>query len=225
MAVLYKKKCTIVACSEGEYKESLKLTKNATYINNGVNIKEIDSVVKDSSIKNIDTKNLKICIVGRIGFQKNPKLFNQIAEQFPQIQFTWIGNGELKDELKSPNISITGWTKRADVLSNLEKNDIFILPSLWEGLPIALLEAMYLGKICIVSNVIGNRDVIINGKNGFICNELEDYCNVINEIQQEKYNLAQIQKNAKEDVLQEYNIDITSKKYIELYNNCDTKKH
>ena len=218
IVAIYKRKCTIVACSEGEYKESLKLTKNATYVNNGVNIKEIDSLVKDSSIKDIDIKNLKICTVGRIGFQKNPQLFNQIAEQFPQIQFTWIGDGELKDMLKSSNINITGWANRADVLGNLAQNDIFILPSLWEGLPIALLEAMYLGKVCIVSNVIGNRDVIVNGENGFICDGLDDYKKIIEEIQQGKYNLIQLEKNAKENVLQDYNVDVMSKKYIELYN-------
>lgn len=38
--------------------------------------------------------------------------------------------------------------------------DVFLLPSRWEGLPISLLESMYMKKICVVSNVIGNRDVI-----------------------------------------------------------------
>lgn len=157
------RRCKIVACSEGEYKESLKLTKNATYINNGVNAEQIDKLVKNKHV--IDFNNIKICTVGRIGFQKNPKLFNEIAKEFPDIKFTWIGDGELRDELTSSNINITGWKTREEVLNILNENDVFLLPSLWEGLPIALLEAMYLGKICIVSNVIGNRDVIKNEEN------------------------------------------------------------
>ncbi len=44
-----------------------------------------------------------------------------------------------------------------------------------EHLPISLLEAMYMKKVCIVSNIIGNRDVIHTGVNGFVCNNTEEY--------------------------------------------------
>lgn len=81
----------------------------------------------------------------------------------PEINFIWIGEGELKTELTSPNITITGWIKREEALRIIRNVDFFILPSLWEGLPISLLEAMYLRKICLVSDVIGNRDVIKMG--------------------------------------------------------------
>ena len=49
--------------------------------------------------------------------------------------------------------------------------DVFLLTSLWEGLPVSLLEAMYMKKPCVVSDVIGNHDVIENGRNGFICGD------------------------------------------------------
>lgn len=211
------KNCKIVACSKGEYKESLKLSKNSTYINNGVNTREIDEIIETKEEDKTDINNLKICTIGRIGYQKNPELFNQIAEKFQNIEFTWIGEGELRSELSSSNIKITGWKERKDVLKELNKNDIFILPSLWEGLPIALLEAMYMKKICIVSNVIGNRDVIYNEKNGFICDKLEDYINVIKQIQNGTYNFNEIEKNAYEDVLEEYNVGIMSRQYMDLY--------
>lgn len=211
------KNCKIVACSKGEYKESLKLSKNSTYINNGVNTREIDEFIETKQEYKTDVNNLKICTIGRIGYQKNPELFNQIAEKFPNIQFTWIGDGELRQNLKSSNIKVTGWKNRKDVLSELEKNDIFILPSLWEGLPLALLEAMYLKKVCIVSNVIGNRDVIENDQNGFVCNNLADYVNTIKHIQNGNCNLAFIGNNANRDILDEYNVSIMSKKYEQLY--------
>lgn len=217
VTAMYRRKCTIVACSEGEYKESLKLNKNSTYVNNGVNVKKIDKIVKDNKIKDIDTKQLKICTVGRIGFQKNPELFNKIAEEFPNINFTWIGDGELKEKLTSKNIKVTGWAKREDVLKQVAENDIFILPSLWEGLPIALLEAMYLKKICIVSNVIGNRDVIKNGENGFICDSLEDYKNVISKIIENKEQLEQIKARAQKDILESYNTKTMSESYKKVY--------
>ena len=215
---IYKRKCIIIACSKGEYEESLKISKNSTYVNNGVNIREIEQLIKVHKERKFDINNLKICTVGRIEFQKNPELFNKIAEQFKNIQFTWIGDGDLKDTLKNKNIKITGWNTREEVLKQLSNNDIFLLPSLWEGLPISLLESMSLGKICIVSNTIGNRDVIINELNGFVCNKIEDYIEVINKIICGNVNIEEISYNARKDVLEKYCTEKMCNKYKKLYN-------
>ena len=76
---------------------------------------------------------------------------------------------------------------------------------------------MYLKKVCIVSNVIGNKDVIINGENGFICNKIEEYKNIINKIKNKEYELNQIRDNAKIEIEKKYNIEQMSKEYIKLY--------
>ena len=159
---------------------------------------------------------MKICTVGRIGFQKNPKLFNEIAQEFPDLQFTWIGDGELRSELTSKNINITGWLERKEVLKELNKNDIFILPSLWEGLPISLLEAMYMKKICIVSDVIGNRDVIQHKTNGFILHSVDDIKEIIESIKvkEEAYRIIE---NAYKNVLSEYNVQLMVNDYKKIY--------
>ena len=215
-AAIINPKCIIIGCSKGEYEEAKKLNKNAICINNGINIEKLEEETKDLEDKEIDYKNLKICTVGRIGFQKNPKMFNNIAEKFPNLQFTWIGDGELKNELTSPNIKITGWLERKDVLKELNNNDVFLLPSLWEGLPISLLEAMYMKKICIVSNVIGNRDVIENNRNGYICDSIEGYKEAIGK----KYmiNYENMRREAYRDILEHYDIKKTCRKYVEQYN-------
>lgn len=145
-------------------------------------------------------------------------MFNEIAKKFPNIQFTWIGDGELRSELTSKNITITGWLERKDVLKELNNNDIFILTSLWEGLPISLLEAMYMKKTCIVNNVIGNRDVIENKQNGYLANKLEDYQMIIKESCMRKESDGII-KNAYNDIKQFYDTNKMVKSYIEIYNN------
>ena len=165
----------------------------------------------------IDYNNVKICTVGRIGFQKNPRMFNEIAEKFPNLQFTWIGDGELRKELTSSNIKITGWKNREEVLKELNKNDIFILPSLWEGLPISLLEAMYMKKICIVSNVIGNKDVIEEGENAFISKNLDNYISIIDKVKKMENKVIKIQEKEYQDILNVYNIEEMIKKYVEEY--------
>lgn len=208
-------KCTIVGCSKGEYEEAKKLNKNSVCINNGINIEKLEEETKDLNNKEIDYNNLKICTVGRIGFQKNPKMFNEIAEQLPNLQFTWIGDGELRNELTSPNITITGWKKRKDVLKELNNNDIFLLTSLWEGLPISLLEAMYMKKVCIVNDVIGNNDVIENKINGFVCSKLEDYLDHIENIKNVK--VSKIIHNEEKDIEQKYSVKNMCQKYKENY--------
>ena len=204
------KNAVIIGCSYGEYKEALKLSKKSIVINNGINIESLKQEIGYLKKHRLDFNNLKICTSGRIGFQKNPKLFNKIANDFPNLQFMWIGDGELRKELTSSNIIVTGWKTRKEVLELVNENDIFILTSLWEGLPISLLEAMFLEKVCLVTDVIGNRDVIKNNNNGYIINE-NNYKNIIREIDIEKY--YEISQKAKKTIEQ----DLNTKKMCESY--------
>lgn len=219
------RKCTVVGCSQGEYEEALKLTTNSICINNGINIKQLDFITRNFEKKNINFDNLSFCTSGRIGYQKNPQMFNEIAKSFPNNKFTWIGDGEFKNELTSSNIEITGWKERDEVLELVNKHDVFLLTSLWEGLPISLLEAMYLGKICIVSNCIGNKDVI-NNKNGFISNDKENFERIISEIINNSNikEIETIKDNIKNDLENEFNIELMIKKYKKIYENHDEKK-
>lgn len=211
------RKCTIIGCSKSEYEKALQLTKTATYINNGLNLERLKNESKELPKKDdVDLSKLKICTVGRIGFQKNPKMFNQIAEAFPDIQFTWIGDGELKGELTSKNINITGWKNREEVLKILNENDIFILTSLWEGLAISLLEAMYMKKICIVNGCIGNKDVI-NGTNGIVCNNLNEFLDTIKNIQTGNIDIQGLGQKGYDDIINIYNTDNMVYEYKKIY--------
>ena len=116
-SVCAKKNCTTISCSVGEHQESLKLTKRATYVNNGINMAELQEIIdKTEKVEHPFT----VYTLGRICYQKNPTLFNEIAESLPDVKFIWIGDGELRGELTSKNIEITGWlieTLQLDMLS------------------------------------------------------------------------------------------------------------
>lgn len=213
------KKCgTIIGVSKGEYEEALKLSKKACLINNGIDT----NILPIMDEKVIKSNKLRVCTIGRISYQKNPEMFNEIAKRFPNIEFTWVGIGEMADTLNSDNIEITGWMSKDKALNIMNNSDIFILTSLWEGLPIALLEAMYYKKICIVSNCIGNRDVIENGVNGFITNNLDEFSKVIEAIINEKVDVKKIQENAYYDILTKYDFSIVSKNYKRVYDSLGT---
>ena len=95
------------------------------------------------------------------------------------------------------------------------QGDAFLLTSLWEGLPISLLEAMYMKKICIVSNVIGNRDVIHSNKNGYVCNVIDEYVQAIREIKDE--DVTVLVENAYQEILNSYNTKIMAEHYKKIY--------
>lgn len=153
--------------------------------------------------------------LGRICYQKNPEMFNKIAESMPEVNFVWIGDGEMRNQLTAMNIKITGWTERLDALKLSLNADVFLLTSRWEGLPISLLESMYMKKPCVVSNVIGNHDVIRDKRNGFLCNQIGNYIWAIEHIRQN--GAASVVEEAYQDILNEYNTKVMAEKYGYIY--------
>ena len=145
------------------------------------------------------------------------RLFNEIAKRLSDDLFVWIGDGDMSYVLDQENIVISGWVDQNEAIQQLGNINVFLLPSLWEGLSIALLEAMYLKKVCIVSNVIGNRDVIVHGENGFIANSVDDYVRVIQEIKEGKWDINKIVERAYQDVCEKYNVDVMCQNYINIY--------
>ena len=102
------------------------------------------------------------------------------------------------------------------MLQILNNSDIFVLTSLWEGLPLSLLEAMYMKKICIVSNCIGNRDVIEDGKN--VSENFGEFIDKIKKVIEDKNEKNNnIIFNAYNDVVNNYNVEIMVNKYINKY--------
>ena len=204
--------CTTISCSAGEHQESLKLNKRAVFVDNGINVEKLEQVLKNIEIVE---HPFTVFTLGRICYQKNPKMFNEIAQALPEVRFLWIGDGELRNELQSENIEITGWVDRQSALTKAMSADVFILTSLWEGLPISLLEAMYMKKLCVVSDVIGNRDVIQNGINGFVCRNAGDFVFAICTAKDERS--KHFVEIAYDNILHHYNTKTMAEEYALIY--------
>ena len=204
--------CMTIACSKGEFAETLGLTDNAVYVNNGLDTQVIDGFLE--GLKEEDHP-FTVFTIGRINKQKNPDLFNEIAMAMPDVRFVWIGDGMYKYKLVAPNIEVTGWLSREETIRRAFGYDVFILTSLWEGLPISLLEAMYLKKLCIVNNVVGSRDVITNGENGYVVNSAASYVNAIHHAKDPQ--AAEMIEHAYNDIVQHYSVDHMASEYDRIY--------
>ena len=220
--MLGRKRYLTVACGKSEWEAGKNIAANNIFISNGVNLEEIDDIKKHRSNNGAADEIDKIeentvFTLGRIVKQKNPKLFNEIAKAMPDYKFVWIGDGDLRDKLDSPNIEITERKKKMEAIEEAFKYDIFLLTSRWEGLPIALLEAMYMKKFCVVSNIVGNRDVVIDGGNGFLCNTKDEFVDRLKQVLEHKINKEKMIEIAYQTVTDNYNNTIFCNKYKKLY--------
>ena len=174
-----------IACSksEAEFIQSKEI--KCSYVNNGIKLKN-----EEIKTKKKEGKELKIVTVGRITIQKNPKLFNEIAENFIEnknIRFIWIGDGELREQLSSENIEITGWLSQEEVRQQLKEADIYLSTSSWEGLPLAVLQGMENSLPLVLSNCIGNIDLVKEDYNGFLFENKGEVIEKIKELGENSY--------------------------------------
>lgn len=204
-----------LTCTKSENKIAKKLCKKTHYIETGVNLEELLPLLEG----NKPTKNEKFTVftVGRVCVQKQPVLFNRIAELVPEAKFVWIGNGELENVLTASNIEVTGWKSHQEAILLARRADVFILCSLGEAVAMSLIENMCMKKLCIVSNTMGNKDVIENGINGYVCTTAEEYASCIKTIMEKP--TEELTEKAYQDVIDIYNTKVMKQKYKEFYKN------
>lgn len=111
----------------------------------------------------------RIAFVGRLSHEKGPDIFCEIAKNLTHMDFDIFGEGPLGLELqaKAPkNVTFHGQQKMADHWQNI---DLLCMPSRFEGLPMAALEAMAQSIPVVASKVGGLPQLINHQKSGWIC--------------------------------------------------------
>lgn len=188
--------------------------KESLLIPNGLN--EIFFEEKPEFIKN---KFNRVVYMGRIDPVKRPEWLVQASLALPQVNFKLVGPLDGYQEFKSPATNLEINLKRyepQDFINELNRCDIYVLPSAREAMPFTLLEAMSRGKIVVASPTNGAKEVISNGENGFIIGNPEELIEKIQYIYDNWDELQSIRYNAVEKS-KEYSAKESNSSLITLY--------
>lgn len=176
---------TVYVCKSDYEKgiaNKLSIEKKSMIIYNGI---EVDKFETENDRKVLKQKfNLEnyfvYCNIGRLHEQKGQKYliqaFAKVHKIYNNTKLLIVGGGDLFNELKKiaedlcVSMDVIFMGAREDVDKILKASDVFVLSSLWEGQPLAILEAMA-AKIPIVSTLVdGVSEVLVNEDNALLCN-------------------------------------------------------
>ena len=219
----------IVNSLEFKKKFKTKFKIDAECIYNPLNKKEI---IKKSKIKSkikFDKKKLKLINVGRYADQKDQltllKAVNRIKDKI-KFNLLLVGRGVEKENLIKYiyENNLSKQVKLIDFQNNpfnlIKSSDVFILSSLYEGLPNVLLESQVLKKFIISSNCpTGPREILLNGKAGFLFN-VGDYIKLSNLILYYSKNKKSLSKKISIGYknLNRFDYNQNLKKYLNIIN-------
>lgn len=210
----------------------------AVVIKNGINFSKFNPDRPFGNLRSefhIDEETLVVGYIARITAQKDPFTFIEAIAKVPDelnVRFLIVGDGDLKiqavalaEQLKVSHKVIFGGF-RQDIPDLLSMFDIYCLPSLWEGLPIGLLEAMAMRKATISSAVNGTKEVIDNGVNGLLI-EPKDVAGLsqgLIKLIEEKSLRENLAKQAEISVKKDYSISKMTLQIEDLYKKIKTRK-
>ena len=204
-------------------------------IANGIDIDECLVVKSNERILirrelGLKENNIVIGGVGRLteqkGFEYLLKAAKIVTLKHKNSRFIIAGDGLLRGQLNKyiQKYKLEDYVKllgfRKDILRILSAMDIFVMPSIDEGLPIAMLEAMAVGVPVIVSAVGEIPRVIINGENGILIEpkNSDELANKINFLIENEKNQRDITDNGLKIVKTKYSNEAMSLSYARTYN-------
>jgi glycosyltransferase involved in cell wall biosynthesis len=162
---------------------------------------------------NIPKKENHLLFIGRLSQQKNLfSLLDAIKETNWVLDI--VGDGELKDELLSfalknkVNVNFIGRVPNNKLPEIINQYEVFILPSLYEGNPKTLLEAMSCGLCVIGTDVEGINNIIKDGENGILCKtDSKSIKEAIEKVMADVSLRKKLGNNARGYIVDNYNLD------------------
>lgn len=177
----------IVTVNREDYHRAKEMNVNRVeYIHGiGINTDRLTPGEKQNDIRaelGLAEDDFLVLSVGELNENKNQKTIIRAISLLndPKIHYILCGKGDQLENLQKLAIELhledrvhfLGY--RMDVVDICSQSDVYVMPSLREGLPVATLEAMYCGLPVVVSNIRGLVDVVINELSGYLCSPRDE---------------------------------------------------
>lgn len=206
-------------------------TASLEYIGNGIPISGFSELQRNPSS---DQKKCIVCIA-RVEPVKNHIYLLEglaiMAERYPKIDFTlhligeYDDNGKRKilDSLQNADLTdrvvLEGAVSRERILGFLEKADLSVLTSLKEGKPRALIESSMAGVPVIGTDVIGTREVVRDGYNGYLVplNEPQILAEKMHDVLSNSSLAERLGSNGRKFALEEFDEEKVIERIVEIY--------
>lgn len=209
------------------------INQKVVYIPNAVDIGQFDKI-------NISkTKQPTLIFVGRLHPQKNLSILlqciNKLQQDFPLIQLLIVGDGEEKAKLEKliknlnlhKNVKLLGEITGVQLIKLYKSSHLFILPSIYEGQPLTLLEA-WASKLPVIVTKTGDCQYLVkNGVNGYLIEDPQDPQRVANSIIYafKSKNLQKLGQNGYNFVKKNFSWDKSAEQTLKIYENITKSKN
>ena len=180
---------------------------------------------------NIEKIPNRLIFVGRFTEQKNLLNLLMAMKDIPHTELVLVGDGSLESALRefaqrhSIKVTFAGRIPNNELPVLLNSAEAFVLPSLYEGNPKGLLEAMACGLPVIVTPVEGNREVVKHKVNGYLTRDTSSGAirEAIIEVLSDEMLKKNLGETARRFVEENYSINVLIEKEVRLLNNLAAK--
>lgn len=216
-------KCTMLIALSEEWKrnlESVVSPEKITVIENYCKIPDLSGTEKKK----------QILFLGEIGKRKGcydiPEIYGRVLEKGERLPLIMAGDGELAEVKKLfedrdllESVSFPGWVRGADKNKCLKESGIFLFPSYYEGMPMAVLEAMAYGMAIVTTRVGGIPHLLEDGVNGYLCEpgDIEGLSKRLLELSKDGDKRRKMGERARQKAIEEYSMESHIKKLMDLY--------
>ncbi len=223
----------LITINKEDYLAALNFKEKKCYKINGIGIDTIkfykDDTLQDYLNKefNLPKHSVKLLSIGELIARKNHEVVIRALSKInnPNVYYFIAGDGEMKEKLANlikklnleNNVYLLGY--RTDIRQLCNSSDIYVMPSIHEGLSVALLEAMGCGKPVIASKIRGNIDLIDENKGGLLVNNknIDEYVSAINKLAY-SVELRNSFGIYNESTVKKFDISIITKEIIKIIN-------
>lgn len=184
-----------------------------------------------------DTTSRQVLFLGRLGRTKGTDILLTAIDALQRdgVDADWVlaGDGDVEHthalvaRLPMPSrVQVPGWVTLAAVHQLLHQSSILCLPSRFEGLPMALLQAMGHGLACVVTPVGGMADIIVSGVNGVLVptGDSNGLADVLKELLDNPQWRAQLGKGASATIQRGYTAEVVMERMVWVYREAAARR-